>query len=168
MISIKEISKTKQHPETEKRTLFEEITTIEVPKISSFLVSEKFCAGRTIDGVKIEYVGPNFMKFFFGKREEVPKSLSRLLQMKAVLFDREIFEELPLAPETLIAHLWFSVVRVNSNASVRTLNSYSRDIEFIPRLLVSQRNDKSSGWRFDALDQMNQTRRPFDRHFASL
>lgn len=168
MIPIQEISKTKQYPETEKRILFEEITTIEVPKMSSFLVSEKFCAGRTIDGVKIEYVGPNFKKFFFGKREEVPKSLSRLLQMKAVLFDWEIFEELPRAPETLIAHFWLSVVRVNSNASVRALNSYSYDIEFILRSLVGQRNDRSSGWRFDSLDRMNQTRRPFNRHLASL
>lgn len=45
------------------------VKTVSLPAVSMFVAAEKFCLGKTIDGIKVGWLGDNFKEHFLSKTE---------------------------------------------------------------------------------------------------
>ncbi|MFM2330623.1 MAG: hypothetical protein RLZZ26_130 [Candidatus Parcubacteria bacterium] len=99
------------------------------PAVSEFVTAEKFCEGKTIDGIKIVRLGENFKQHLLKKVETaVPERTLQEHRLVVVSRDTEIITELggEQGPETSLAHLWASLA---SAVHSQWLLRYVRDAE---------------------------------------
>lgn len=83
------------------------VATLEVRGIKSFVVMERFCEKKGIDGVLIKWLGPNFKRNFLDKTEvDVAPATLRVHGVKDSPTNALILAELGDLAEMSLAHFW--------------------------------------------------------------
>ncbi len=78
-----------QNIQVEEKPLLELVETIKVPAVKKFVASEKFIVGKTIDGVRISYIGGDFNEIFLDKIEQHIPEVELRVRRQTRTFSRE-------------------------------------------------------------------------------
>jgi hypothetical protein len=91
-----------------KSSLLEFVTTVDVVGIDEFVARDKFREGKTVDGVKIYWIGGNFKINFDGKTEkDIAPAILHIHKLKKNSVDRPIRNNVGADnEETALSQFW--------------------------------------------------------------
>lgn len=108
------------------------VTTVKVVAVERFIASEKFIADKTVDGVKIAWLGDNIKANFLGKTEETVEAVElKLHKLDQDALDAPIIAELGNAAETTLAHFWELLKKQGSGQKGDLLTNGYANIAYI-------------------------------------
>ncbi|MDP2593619.1 MAG: hypothetical protein Q8P52_03160 [bacterium] len=113
--------------------LLEFVTSVTVPEVKCFVVSDHFQHGKTVDGVKV-WLGDNFTKHFLPKAEEnVDGCEIRVHKLLRRSLDLGICSEIGAEREkTFLAHLWEMLKLQPSGENGALLTNSRANIFYVP------------------------------------
>jgi hypothetical protein len=82
------VAAVKSRAEVETKKLLKFLRPVSLPAIERFVAPEKFCEGKTVDGIKVAWLGENF-KTNFLKRVERPIPALELREHELIEYARD-------------------------------------------------------------------------------